>query len=505
MNIESLLRDADPALAASIPEPDLRVARTISNLDNLNGTASDLDATHSVTLRRPARTPVLRTQKPLLLVALAILVIAAIIVPLTFDHSTPPQTNTTPTVHVPSRPAWSFVGYITRPGWKTSSASGPLPTSQQSTIQLVCPTSATCYSSGTDVPNGFKKTQSVISVTHNGGTSWRLSLAPGHGIYFYGFSCTTASTCMVVGDEPSTRKHPSLYATTDGGARWTSHPIPGPNEMPVVLSCATTLKCVTMGQYETRTAPVPISYFTDDGGRHWTKSALPSSFFPSELSSLDCFSDGRCVAEGSEGFGRTGGGLASMIYSNDDGESWKAARTSPTPANGGTMSCSSDLHCLSIESGKRGDKFPTAVGELETNDGGMTWTTVPVTGLTSPSPSRPMYIDALSCPSASDCWAAAHVYPNVCQGSCSPAPVTAVMLATSDGGLTWTREALPSSPRTSLQYVDVSPLYCLSVTDCRAVGTLEPTKAAMKSGLPWVEQDVVLTLRGIPPSSASIS
>jgi hypothetical protein len=142
---------------------------------------------------------------------------------------------------------------------------------------------------------------------------------------------------------------------------------------------------------------------------------------------------------------------------------------------------------------------------LVTNNGGVTWTAIPVKGLTSPSPTKPMYIDSVSCPSTSDCWAAAHVYQSTCQGSCSPTPVKAVMLATSDAGLTWTREALPTSPRSSLQYVDVSPLYCVSVTHCRAVGTLEPTKAAMKAGLAWVEQDVVLTLRGLPAPSSSVS
>jgi photosystem II stability/assembly factor-like uncharacterized protein len=498
MNIESLLRGADPALTVSIPDPDLRAARIISSVDT--------DATLSATFRRTTFAPHLRVKKPLVFAALAIVVVAAIIVPLTVGRTRPPRTTTTPTAPAPPRISWNFVGYITRPGWKASAASGPLPTTQQSTIQLVCPTTATCYSSGVNVPNGSNKTKSVISVTHNGGASWRLSLAPGHGIYFYGFSCTTASTCMVVGDETSSRKHPTFYRTTDGGARWRSIPMPGPNEEPVVLSCSTDLKCVTIGLFNGRTAPVPVSYFTNDGGHRWAKSALPQNFFPSELSSLDCFSGGRCIATGSRGgFGRKSSGLASMIYSNDDGASWTLARTPSTPGESGLMSCSSDRHCLSIESGTRRSEFLTVDGELVTNNGGVTWTTISQHGLTSSSPAKPMEIDAVSCPSTSDCWAAAHVYESTCQGSCSPTPVKAVMLATGDGGLTWTREALPTSPRPSLQYVDVSPLYCLSVTDCRAVGTLEPTKAAMKAGLTWVEQDVVLTLRGIPASGASVS
>src|ERR1700722_10514560 len=49
MNIESLLREADPALTVSIPDPDLRAARIISS--------SDTDATLSATFRRTTFAP----------------------------------------------------------------------------------------------------------------------------------------------------------------------------------------------------------------------------------------------------------------------------------------------------------------------------------------------------------------------------------------------------------------------------------------------------------------
>jgi hypothetical protein len=70
------------------------------------------------------------------------------------------------------------------------------------------------------------------------------------------------------------------------------------------------------------------------------------------------------------------------------------------------------------------------------------------------------------------------------------------MMATSDGGLTWITEQLPVPPSESLQYVSDYPVYCVNATDCRAVGTLELTKSASDAGLPWVQQDVVLTFNG---------
>ena len=70
------------------------------------------------------------------------------------------------------------------------------------------------------------------------------------------------------------------------------------------------------------------------------------------------------------------------------------------------------------------------------------------------------------------------------------------MLATGNGGLTWTPEPLPAPPSASLQYATDYPVYCISDTNCRAVGTLDLTKSASNAGMPSVQQDVVLKLTG---------
>jgi hypothetical protein len=131
-----------------------------------------------------------------------------------------------------------------------------------------------------------------------------------------------------------------------------------------------------------------------------------------------------------------------------------------------------------------------------TSDGGLTWSAMPSTGLESASASVPMSIDSISCPTDSDCWASAHLIESDCNGTCPYVPNQAVMLATSDGGLTWTAEPLPTPPNASLQYAGVIPVNCVSDTNCRAVGILDLTKVASDAGMPSVQQDVVLTLTG---------
>ncbi len=504
MNIESLLFDADPALEVRIPDPNSLDALMISGSSTIES-ATRISSTHESTTRRVISLSHGQVKKPAILTVLAVLVVTAIAVPLAFGHSSPPRKNTTPSVTTPTHGAWSLAGYITQPGWQASSASGPLPTTQQFTVQLTCPTSSTCYSSGTYIKNLHENSHSVISVTHDGGASWQQSLAPGDTTYFYGFSCPTATTCMVVGDVPNTKTHPSLYTTTDGGVSWTSLPMPGLNELPVFLSCASTQKCATIGMVQTTTAPTPTAYFTADGGQSWTAAALPPSFFPSEYAqpALDCFSNGRCVATGTEGFGPNSQELASMIYSTDGGATWASAAAPSMTATSGLMSCSNDSHCVSIESSDDSKGYLVASGELVTNDGGLTWSATPATGLASLNASVPMSFDSISCPTDTQCWASAHLIESECNGSCPYVPDQAVMLATSNGGLTWTAEPLPAPPNASLQYASDYPLYCVSDTDCRAVGTLELTTSASDAGVPSVEQDVVLTLNGVPASGVN--
>jgi len=497
MNIESLLFEADPALEVRIPDPNPLDALMISGSSTVERAPGISDARQSAA-RRGVSMPNGRVKRPARLAVLAVLVAVAIAVPLAIDHSSPPRTNTTPVVSTPTTGVWSLAGYISQSGWQASSSSGPLPTTQQFTLQLTCPTATTCYSSGTDNRNVHENSQGVISVTHDGGASWQQSLAPGDGTYFYGFSCPTANTCMVVGDVPDSDTRPSLYTTTDGGVNWTSLPMPGLDELPVFLSCSTTSKCATIGLLQKPTAPTPTAYFTVDGGQNWTAAALPPTFLPSENDqpALNCFSNGHCIATGTEGTGLVGQESASMIYSTDGGATWASAAVPTMAATSGLISCSNDSHCVSLETGNDSNGYLVASGELVTNDGGLTWSATPMTGLTSLSTSVPMSIDSISCPTDTQCWASAHVVESECNGSCPYIPDQAVMLTTSDGGLTWTAEPLPTPPSVSLQYAGVYPVNCLSSTNCRAVGILDLTKAASDAGIPSVQQDVILTLTG---------
>jgi photosystem II stability/assembly factor-like uncharacterized protein len=497
MNIETLVREANPAPLDTVPGPDsFEARRTLLQL-----TSEDHGA-RSVRQRLQERRPV-----AFAIFAVAALVISAVVLPFVTHHSTPSRVHTAVGTRRVQLGSWKLAGYITQPGVQVSSGSIQLSTSQQFTTQLACPTSTTCYSDGTNVANVNQNSQSVITVTHDGGATWHQVLAPGHGIYFYGFTCPNPNTCMVAGSVPNSDTSPSMFTTTDGGTSWTSLPMPGSDASTVALSCATISHCVVLENVRSGENPKGVSYFTTDGGHTWNNSTLPGSYLPSGTGDpdLQCFVDGRCIAMGNQAVdahGQRGQDSVAAIYSTDEGATWASGTVPPMTSSittFGVVSCADGEHCVSIESAQSTNgSIPATSGVLVTDDGGQTWTSIPTAELNPAGPATPTSFDSISCSSAMDCWASGQTYESLCQGSCAYVPPQGVLMATNDGGQSWTAVPLPTPPSPILQYGAVSPVSCVIGADCFAVGILATTKAAANGGTPTVNQDVVLT-NGVDP------
>jgi photosystem II stability/assembly factor-like uncharacterized protein len=327
-----------------------------------------------------------------------------------------------------------------------------------------------------------------------------VSLRPDNDTYFFGFTCLTTNICMVAGQVPNDGTSSAMYVTTDGGQDWTSHKIPGVNDSPVLLSCATSSNCVALYDEQgpmAANAESTAAFVTSNGGTTWTPAKLPPSFLATDSSEgLQCFSGGRCVATGYIQVGNRGQGQASVIFSTDGGATWSTGSVPTLGAIVGIMSCSSAVHCTSIESDNNSGGFLTTSGVLVSSDGGQSWTALPSETLTPSGLSGTPSIDSLSCPNDSQCWATGSVLGSTCQGSCPYVPDTAFIMATNDGGETWSNQPLPTPPSTSLQYVQTYPVNCVNGTECFVVGTLGSTEASSQAGNPLVQQDVVLTNSG---------
>jgi photosystem II stability/assembly factor-like uncharacterized protein len=310
---------------------------------------------------------------------------------------------------------------------------------------LECVTASVCYlwdpDSG-DAP-GYR--------TSDGGATWHPVGALPDGRSLSGLnigeqSCPTTQMCAAAAGGMM------VAVTDDGGATWQLESLPAPEGAAGAsvsqISCATALSCVVQaGQTFLSTA---------NGGSTWTAASVVPAGTPS-LVYLRCDPDGSCIGLALTGT-NTNAGIVSLT-SADNGRTWTMSGPHPAIAIAEfTASCGDTLHCMVVGGG--GDAMVTA-------NGGLTWQdTAPVgTGYAQAT--------AVSCSAALDCTV------SVSDGDFQDA---ATVLATQDGGTSWTAIGLPVVGRAPL--AEVWPLSCPSQAGCIA---LAATTRQFFSGQPQRE------------------
>ena len=269
-----------------------------------------------------------------------------------------------------------------------------------------------CAPDGTCAAVGLGDGIGLLSHSTDGGITWEAGAAPGpvglHGGEFDGISCVNRSNCTAVGSVPDGSGQSFVVGSDDGGTSWHAEPTPGlaalDNPVLASVTCPTTANCVAAGS--TSDGPVVVS--TSDGGKLWHTDQVPNSVVAtgSSLASISCSTASRCVGVG--GFSETGtaGGLV-----------------------------------------------------ITTRDGGLTWRqqSIPAaSGLTSSG-----FLDGVSCPTTSVCVA-------VGSGVEGKPESPAVIIATRDGGVTWTEQHYPGG--LGLETGTLSAVSCPTMSGCVAVG-----------------------------------
>jgi photosystem II stability/assembly factor-like uncharacterized protein len=253
-----------------------------------------------------------------------------------------------------------------------------------------------------------------------------------------------------------------LYITTDGGQSWASNPMPTESEGNVELSCTTATTCVALEHLAEQrgVANGSDAFSTVDGGQHWRTAQFPDGFWSY---SLQCSAGGHCVTVG-DTVGPSGATnslpTAKALYSLDGGRTWSSS-TLPSDNSGypliSAVSCADAEHCLAVEPISVAHHTHSQV--LVTANGGVTWTAA---DFGSPDP---VSLGNISCSTLSDCWASgaqftsgANVQPAVSQG---------YIMATRDGGRTWTPESVPSDQGARPTYV--GSISCAAANACSAL------------------------------------
>ncbi len=164
-------------------------------------------------------------------------------------------------------------------------------------------------------------------------------------------------------------------------------------------------------------------------------------------------------------------GHAGVMVSTTEGRSWRASALAGSPSGLEALACPSTTLCLAV--GYRGSLLARSALVIErSSDGGASFAPVALpASLTSSG--RGDQLEALSCASATTCVAAGQATQSGSPPGCTPPTCTAtqayvtyglVVLATSDGGVTWTAVS------TSGGFEQAYTATCASGGPCQMVG-----------------------------------
>ena len=210
----------------------------------------------------------------------------------------------------------------------------------------------------------------------------------------------------------------------------------GPAEFDAV-ACPTQTQCFGLG-------PAGWEAWSDDGGQSWTTS-VEGNLKGATFTRVVCPSSSMCVAIGGTDAtaSQSGRTPAAVAVSFDGGRHWqRESMSGPVIYMLGGLACPTTRVCYATATVRSSGGNGLL---LESTDGGLTWNerlAGPRNGLNG----------ALSCPQVGHCWAAGGPYG---------------MVATTDGGTSWTAERGAFGAG---GYPGITELDCLSLARCVGVG-----------------------------------
>ncbi len=265
-----------------------------------------------------------------------------------------------------------------------------------------------------------------------------------------------ASVIALLGSLPS-------GAATPRAERWVTRGAYAPVPYTVhAVSCPTTTLCIAVGVTSVGTGLVLRSA---DGGRTWSAAQLPIE--TSELGDVSCGSPTMCEATVLDASFSD----VQVIGTTDGGIHWhvQTVNSQADLSDVETVKCSTALDCVATGSGNNGEATI-----ILTTDGGENWESI------SPFGSIDNFgIEGVNCSSSTTCL--------VTGWQAGQTTSSGVAAKTTDGGITWTQETVPS---------DVSVIWelaCTSATVCEAPAettTGWEVLGTADGGVTWTEQTV---------------
>lgn len=255
-------------------------------------------------------------------------------------------------------------------------------------------------------------------------------------------------------------------ATTDGGAVWVDQGDTA-GMFQLAISCPATVECMSVGE-QTSPTPGPAAPFvtrTVDGGNTWNPLGLPSNPGSSGyLSAIDCPSTMDCIAAGTA-TSSTGSNSALIFRTTDMGASWTLGST-PISLAGMAYETLDSVSCVTTQVCwiVGADAAPASAPTpliLATVDGGATWTEQTV-GSTTPNDVAASATPTVYGFSSISCPTTTECW------TVGSGPSGAVAYVTQDGGATWNAQPLPSILQNA--YAIATSVTCPTASACWVIG-----------------------------------
>jgi photosystem II stability/assembly factor-like uncharacterized protein len=274
-------------------------------------------------------------------------------------------------------------------------------------------------------------------------------------------SCAGAQRCWAVGvagpNAAPTGGATVIVATKNGGTTWQAQHVAGGSSPQLSgISCPTSTQCMAVG---TTGASVPgsgIIELTSDGGATWAPGNAPPSALA--VTSVSCSSRSDCTGIVSQGT------VSWSAHSTDFGQSWQQeGNLPPSFVAGDDLTCFAST-CLVPGYIPTGDGHGVGTIALST-DGGQTWAQ-------ASTPAGIGVLQSVACPSPASCLAAGTTSTTVSD----VVPAKGELLASTDGGRTWTAATGPTAVD------DIYGIACPSPQQCAIVGTKWSGTPAVATG-----------------------
>jgi photosystem II stability/assembly factor-like uncharacterized protein len=368
--------------------------------------------------------------------------------------------------------------------------------------RMNCPSPATCYMTtligALKTADGFRHTQPLLARS----AIYNQTLTE--------VSCPTTDTCYAAGSRnvcppagPCDQVPASFAATSDGGRAW--HAKPKTPDLLQRLSCPDASTCLAIGG--SNAGPVAVDR-SDDGAQTWhqtTWQQISSQLVPNNLASdITCVAGSTCYLLATIGEPPQAP-RAAVLVSHDAGKTWTvqtgldaAAKmgepNTPIPVTPTRISCPSVTACFVLATVYVPVTSPgqpgTHVVLLATTDGGATWTAHATPPDTVPNSGYPPLGQDLACPTTTTCYLLSYTQ-NPEAGN--PNGLPGPVLVTHDAGATW-----QSSVVSKGEYL--MAIACPSAQTCHVAGA-SSLFGTTDGGMSW-QRESMADGTPIPPMSS---